>query len=273
MNAPFVPRLPDGPPRPGLIAGFGTQMRVVGALLMREIHTRYGRDNIGYLWLIAEPLMLGTVIALLHSGQKAHEGGIHPVAFTVVGYTVFIMFRGIVNRSEGALEANLPLLYHRMVSVFDITLARALLEGAGCFASFVILLSLAISLGYAEPPRDPLLVLAAVGYVLWISFAVSLLITGHTHENRLLERLVHPFTYFMIPLSGAFYQMSWIPRPFRDYLLWNPVAHMFEMLRYGQFPGTTLEYVDFTYVTGTCMVLTYFGMVAVRRVRDRIHLR
>jgi capsular polysaccharide transport system permease protein len=106
------------------------QARVIGAVIMRELHTRYGRDNIGYLWLIAEPLMLGTIISALHSGG-GHENGINPVAFTVVGYCNFIMFRGIVNRSEGSIHANVPLLYHRMVTVLDITFGRALLEAAG----------------------------------------------------------------------------------------------------------------------------------------------
>ena len=94
--------------------------------------------------------MLGSIIALLHSGQTAHEGSINPVALTVTGYTIFIMFRGIVNRAEGTLHGNLPLLYHSMVTVFDIALARALLEAAGTFLAFTILLSLIIVIGFAE---------------------------------------------------------------------------------------------------------------------------
>ena len=27
------------------------QLDVIGALVMRELHTRFGRNNIGYLWL------------------------------------------------------------------------------------------------------------------------------------------------------------------------------------------------------------------------------
>ncbi|WP_133175388.1 hypothetical protein [Sphingomonas oleivorans] len=52
--------------------------------------------------------MLGSVIALLHSGQKSHEGDIDPVAFTVIGHPIFIMFREIVNRSEGHWKATFP---------------------------------------------------------------------------------------------------------------------------------------------------------------------
>ncbi len=248
------------------------QGRVVGAVLMRELHTRYGRENIGYLWLIAEPLMLGSIIALLHSGQTAHEGSINPVALTVVGYTIFIMFRGIVNRAEGTLHGNLPLLYHRMVTVLDIALARALLEAAGTFLAFTILYSLIMAIGFADLPARPLMLMAGIAYIFFFSFGISTIIVGGTHDNRLLERLVHPFSYFMIPLSAAFYQVSWIPEPYRHYLLYNPFPQMFELVRYGAFDTATLEYVDFTYITGWTLILNFLGLLALRAVRSRVHL-
>ena len=42
--------------------GFSNQRKVIGALLMRELHTRYGRENVGYLWLILEPMMLAGAV-------------------------------------------------------------------------------------------------------------------------------------------------------------------------------------------------------------------
>ncbi|WP_159982106.1 MULTISPECIES: ABC transporter permease [unclassified Novosphingobium] len=246
------------------------QARVIGAVIMRELHTRYGRDNIGYLWLIAEPLMLGTIISVLHSGSGEH--GINPVAFTVTGYCNFIMFRGIVNRAEGSVHNNLPLLYHRMVTVLDITLGRALLEAAGTIAAFTILLTFCVALDYTDPPARPLYLFIGVGYIFWFSFALSMIIAGETHERSFCERLIHPFSYFMIPLSGAFYMVSWIPQPYRDYLLYNPFPHMFEVIRYGVFMDTNLEYVDFGYVNAVCALLTLWGLTAVRTVKSRIHL-
>ena len=115
-----------------------TQARVIGALIMRELHTRYGRENIGYLWLIADPLMLGTVISILHNRGGTHSGT-NPAAFAMVGYTIFILFRSMINRSEGAITANAPLLFHRMVTVLDICISRALLELAGTTMAFFIL--------------------------------------------------------------------------------------------------------------------------------------
>ena len=80
-------------------------------------------------------------------------------------------------------------------------------------------------------------------------------------------------TYFMIPLSGAFFKVAWIPRPWRDYLLYNPFPQIFEMIRYGAFESCTLEYVDFQYIVACLLVLTFFGLLAVRAVTRRIHLQ
>jgi capsular polysaccharide transport system permease protein len=259
------------PRRPSFWTGLRVQFRVIGALILREMHTRYGRDNIGYLWMIGEPLMLASVIALLHSGSASHDG-FNPVAFAVSGYCIFIMFRGIVNRSEGAFEGNVPLLYHHMVTMFDVTVARAVLELAGTFLSFIILLSLIIVLGYATLPPRPLWLLMAVGYMFWVSLSLSLMIVAGTYENTALEKIVHPFTYFMIPLSGSMYQMAWIPQPYRDALLWVPLPHVFEMARYGMFRGTSLEYVDLVYLTGFCSVTTLLGLLMMSTSRRRIHL-
>lgn len=38
---------------PSLLQSFVTQLRVIYALIMREIHTRYGRENIGFYGLLA----------------------------------------------------------------------------------------------------------------------------------------------------------------------------------------------------------------------------
>ena len=40
-----------------LAEAFSIQLRVIGALILREIRGRFGRAKLGYLWAIFEPLM------------------------------------------------------------------------------------------------------------------------------------------------------------------------------------------------------------------------
>ncbi len=265
---------PFQPPRvQSFYSAFVTQMRVIGALLMREIHTRYGRDNIGYLWLIGEPLMLASVIALIHTRGHAQFGSdIQPIAFAIVGYTTYIIFRGIVNRSEGTLESNAPLLYHRMVTVMDIVLARTILESAGVFLAYTVLMVLCVSIGACDPPARPLFLFAGQATMVWMSWAQSLILTALTHERPLVGRLTHPYTYLMIPISGAWVPMAFLPPTYRYYLSWAPLPNIFELVRYGQFDSANLDYFDPYYLYGMCLILTWIGLVMMRQARRRVHL-
>lgn len=256
----------------GFWSGLKVQSNVVGALLMRELHTRYGRENIGYLWVFLEPLSLASAVALLHAGHGLPHGGIHPVPFAILGYTLFIMFRGMVGRADGALESNMPLLYHRRVTIFDIMFARGLLECVGSVMAFAVLMSLMMVLGLAAPPARLFELLAGIGLLFWISFAISMLICAWTYNNSLVARFVHPITYILMPLSGAFYQISWIPEPYKTWLTWFPLATIFELLRYGQFHTAKNTYVDISYLIGWCLVLTYAGLAFIKATRRHIHL-
>jgi capsular polysaccharide transport system permease protein len=267
--------LPGPAPRGSFWAALAVQARVIGAIMMRELHTRYGRENVGYLWLIGEPMLLATVIGIMHmgGGHNAYLGDIQPVPFGVLGYTTFILFRGIVNRSAGSLESNAPLLYHRQVTVLDLQIARALLEFAATFATMVLLMALLVGIGWAQPPVRPLVVVAAWGLIFWYALGHSLLITSLGYENRTFERLVHPYSYFMIGLSGSFFQIGWMPPFIREILGWVPLTSMFELLRYGWFRGTNLDYYHGLYVLGWCAFLMWSGLIATRRVQYRVHLQ
>jgi capsular polysaccharide transport system permease protein len=261
-------------PRGSFLKALTVQMRVLGALILRELHTRYGRENVGYLWMFLEPMMLATVIGLLHyeTGHTAYGGDIKPLPFGVIGYTTFILFRGIVNRAEGAIEANAPLLYHRSVTVLDIVLARAMLEFAAIFSTFAIIMTLIVFVGMADPPARPLSLMLGWAMMWLYCLGHSLIITAFTYERRTLGRFVHPYTYFMTGLSGAFYQMSWLPSGVRAWAAWLPTTTIFETVRYGWFESARDEYCYYGYVFAFSFISIWIGLVAVRRTRDRIHL-
>jgi len=249
------------------------QMDVIGALVMRELHTRFGRSNIGYLWLIGEPLMLATVIGTLHAFQPGHFGStMPPVPFGLLGYCVFIIFRGIIGRAEGVVEGNLPLMYHRMISVLNLSVARAVIEGAGCTCSLIILMSLAILLGYADLPARPLYLMLAVAWMILLSFAVGLNVSAFTFGRPTLGRLVHPVCYFLMPLSGGFTAVAWLTPDLQKAMIWNPMVCLFEYARYGMFEGASDQFLFPGYVNGSIAFFLYTGLIGIRRLRNRIHL-
>lgn len=253
-----------------LLHAVRARCRVIGALILREIHTRFGRENLGYIWLFVEPAMLGIGVALwkaLSGGDSSMPGGMNKFAFFVIGYIVFYLFRTLVNRSPHGIEANFQLFYHSRVTVEAVMLARTLLDTAAvtvCATVFCIL----IGLFEGKWPQDPLQMAVAIMMMSGIAHGTGLLILSATAVgSQLVDRLVHPFTYLILPVSGMFYMVWWMPGPFQEVLLWVPLVHIMEFLREGQFGLGVPYHYDVVYVLKWIFCLNFLGLCALKAAK------
>jgi len=260
--------------RPGdLSFGFVVQLRVIGAILMRELHTRFGRDNIGYLWMFVEPMLLATAISGLHLALHAKLAyGMEVVPFYLCGYTPFLMFRQIVNRAPATIESNRTLLFHRQITLFDLLLARGLLDLVGTTLALFTLFGVADVLGLGEMPDRPLYTFVGLLLMFWISLAFSLPICALAEFSTSVDKLVHPCTYIMMPLSGIFFMAEQVPPGYREVLMWGPIIHITQLIRMGQYGNFNSRYCDIPYVLIWCVVLTFLGLLSLRLVRARLAL-
>ncbi len=105
----------------GFMKSLDLQVRVIGALLMREIMTRYGRDNLGFLWLLLDPIIFTVGAVLLFNTFHSSVGLKTQVTpFIFFGYSGLILWRTCPTRGIKAIEPNRVLMYHRQVKVQDI---------------------------------------------------------------------------------------------------------------------------------------------------------
>src|ERR1700745_2284806 len=131
------------------------QRRVLHAMLMREVITRFGRENLGVLWLAGEPMIFTLGVATLWTISGLHRGSPIPiVAFAVTGYSSVLMWRNSASRCGSALEQNKQLLFHRNVRALDVFLTRIILEVAGATGSFMLLSLVFMFIGWMPPPVD-----------------------------------------------------------------------------------------------------------------------
>lgn len=253
---------------------FSLQLNVIGALVLRELQGRFGRNNIGYLWMVGEPMMLATVISSLHavSLTGGAESGMAPFPFTLLGYCLFIIFRNNFNRGDHMLEASTPLLYHSMIKPLDIIMSKWIVDVVGPISSLILLMAVGVALGIADLPVRPLYIFLAAALISWLTLGMCMIVAAYTYESHFLSRFVHPFSYFMVPLSGAFVTMDFLPRWAQKFMAWNPMMSIFELARYGQFETASDKHFSFQFVLATCAITSYWGLIAVRRVRSRIHV-
>jgi len=243
------------------------QIRVVGALLMREIITRYGRHNLGFAWLFLEPMLFTFgVTALWYFSHRVNFHGldISIIAFTITGYGTVLLWRNTTNKCGSAIEPNAALLHHRNVTVSDLFVARIILEVAGATMSFIFVALLFTGLDLIKPPANLLRV--ALGWLLLACFAASLgLIVGVLqNKSEIFERIWHTATYLMLPLSGAFFMVDWLPKSMQEIVVWVPLVNAAEMIRHGYFGDIIKTYEDPAYMITVNMVCMLIGLMAVR---------
>ncbi|MFT8245127.1 ABC transporter permease [Roseomonas sp. BN140053] len=260
------------PQRTSLSESARIQGSVIGALIMRELQTRFGRHNIGFLWLFLEPLVLGTAVAAIHyASGHSMPGGLDPFMFSIIGYVPFFVFRAIFNRAPTAIHANLTLLFHRHVTLLDIMIARNLLESAAVTGVILILLAFTSVIAGQAPENVSLIMFGMICMIL-LSHGLSLMLAAAGTVWEGFDRLVHPFTYLMMPLSGAFYALAWFPPEVREALLWIPLVNIHEMIREGQFGSRLVSYYDVSYIIEWILVTNLLGMAALRRVRRNLSM-
>ena len=254
------------PPTSSWSVSWQIQRRVIGALLMREVVTRYGRHNIGILWLVVEPMLFTLGVAALWQVARMHSVSTIPViGFAITGYSSVLLWRNASNRCAKAIEPNLSLLYHRQVKVLDIFAARILLELAGATGSFIILSLLFIGLGALQQPVDLLAVIAGWLLLCWFSAALGLIVGAVSERSEVFERVWHIVTYLMFPLSGAVYMVHWLPKQAQDVVLWIPMAHGVEWMRHGFFGSTIPTYEQPFYFVVCNLGMTLIGLALARQ--------
>lgn len=258
-------------PVASLWSGFQVQQRVISALFMREVLTRFGRHNIGFLWLLVEPMLFTLGVTTLWYIAGANHGSSLPiVAFALTGYSSVLLWRNMPGRCVAAIEPNQSLLYHRQVKLIDVYVARILLEGAGGTLSFMILSIGYIALEWITPPEDILLVVSGWLMLAWFGGALALLIGTVAFFSETVEKLWHPISYILLPLSGAGYLVSALPPEAQKWALYLPMVHGIEMLREGYFGSKVDSIYDASYMAGVTFVMTFIGLLVLRLVSRRV---
>jgi capsular polysaccharide transport system permease protein len=238
---------------------------------MRELTTRFGREGLGFVWVIAEPLMFCLGVLVMWTLIKPeYEHGIRLGPLVMTGYMSLLLYRHMISFSLGAVEGNIGLLHHRQITILHIFLARNLMEFAGTTAAFIVVYIVLIALGQVGLPADWLLLYAGWITTGVVGFGLALVFAGLAIRYEVMERLVPVLTYAMIPLSGAFFMVAWLPAQYREAFLLVPLPHGIEMVRAGVLGEFVQTYYHPAYALAWGAGLIGLGLLLLADAKNRI---
>lgn len=241
--------------------------RVIGALLIRELLTRYGRNNIGFLWLFVEPTAFILIVTIVWTKVRGTQLTDIPIAaFALTGYASMLLWRYTASRCIGAVKSNKSLLYHRQVTIFDIFLARIILECMAMTTALVVLTMVFYLIDWIPLPEDLLQTIGGWLLLCWLSLGLGMTIGGLNEKAEVVGRTWHPLSYILMAVSGVAFTVDALPPRAQELMLWNPIINSVEFLREGWFGSVMHAHYDIPYVIAWNVVLTLVGLSLVRQV-------
>lgn len=240
-------------------------LRAIGALVLREIATRYGRTPGGYLWAVLQPLGMIVVLAYAFALlQKSPALGTSFLLFKATGVLILRAFVVLSSVTGHALSFSRSLLLYPRVTWLDAVLARFalnLLVQIGVMA--LILGGIFLHDDIATFIDWPMLLLAVVLTAL-CGLSVGLLNSYLFHRFEIWHQAWSIVTAPLFIISGVILLYEDMPALAQGWLWYNPVLHLTGLMRAAFYPVYRPDYVSLWYVGVWCLIPLVIGMMLMR---------
>ncbi|HEX8232970.1 MAG TPA: ABC transporter permease [Caulobacteraceae bacterium] len=247
------------------------QVRVIKALVLRDLSARYGQSRLGLLWFLLYPIItvLGLLLIFTVRSRMAPPN-LPLMVFLITGYPFWIAFQGMWSDMARSSGASGGLLMFPQITLLDLIIARVVLEFcAQTAAMFVIVIGFMI-FGGLELPADPWGVLLVYWACLWLGMGIGLVAGAIRRVLPVFEDLTSPIRRLGGFASGILHAAALTPVWLLPYFSWNPMFRAIDMARELWHPTYQSPVFSPGYVIACAVGLTAAGLVLERATRRYI---
>lgn len=245
--------------------------RTIGALILREMSTRYGRTPGGYVWAVLEPLAAILFLSIGFSLViRSPSLGTSFLLFYATGYLVFNLYQSISITTARAVIFSKPLLKFPAVTWIDAVLARFLLNSLTGILITLLLTGGVLVAVDARALLDLPVAIQALGLAMVLGLGVGTLNCVLTGLFPLWDVIWSIFTRPLFLASGILYLYEDLPPLAQDILWYNPLLHLTGLMRSAFYPTYSAPYVSNAYVLLTSLILLVLGLILMGRYHREI---
>jgi capsular polysaccharide transport system permease protein len=244
------------------------QRRVVFALMLHNIRTRFGGHGLGYLLAIAWPLVhmlvfFATFIVL----ARAAPYGDSVLLFIGTGTVPFMSFSYLSRFMMMAVLITRPLLGFPEVKILDVLLASALLETLAACLVTIIMIVIAWFAGIDFMPKDIVQAAFAFGAALLLGLGFGLVNGVLVLAVRFWVLVVAVEIIVLWICSGIAFVPDALPEAARNVLAYNPVLHVVTWMRSAYYEGYGDLILDRGYPIAFGLGAVFLGLLLERAMR------
>ena len=240
-------------------------VRTIGALILREMASTYGRSPGGYIWAVLEPIgMIAVMSVAFGLLVRAPALGTNFLLFYATGYLPFALYGEIAAKVGQALRYSRPLLAYPRVTWIDALLARVVLNVLTGVTVFVIVMLVVSNLSDAHVVLDsnPVILGMFVSILTGTAFGAMNCVLGGLYEiwSSIWSIASRP----LLLGSGIFFIMEDLPRSVQQILWWNPLMHASGLVRSGFYATYDAAYVSLAYSLGMPLLILFLSLFFLR---------
>jgi capsular polysaccharide transport system permease protein len=251
--------------------GHSGRLRVILSLILREMGSRYGRSEGGYLWAILEPLAgILLLTAIFSLALRTPPLGTSFILFYASGIIPFTLFRAMSVAVAKSIGSNRGLLAYPVVTLLDAVLAKFLLTlltqaviAGILFTGIIQLAGVHVNLDLAAAALAMLLA-ALLG--LGIGALNCVLFSFFPTWKHVWSVLTRPLLF----VSGVLHTYEAAPPRFQEILWWNPLVHVIGEMRSGFYGTYDSSYVSVSYVLIVALTTFVIGAYLLRRHKSSL---
>lgn len=257
--------------RQDFLVKFAEFRRIVGAVLIQDMRSRFGHSHIGYLIAIAWPLTHLCVITGLFILRTAIAPlGDSPTLFIATGGIPYILCFYPARLMALAIPQNRQLLNIPIIRPLHLIISRSILETLNALIVLVLFMGIIYLFDVDVLPYEPSDAAVAVGAAVFFGIGLGFF-------NVVMCALVGPyflvaFILVMIVLfafSGVYLPASAMPDAVREYMLYNPLLHLVEWLRSAYFTAYDSERINKAMILWIGGIGLALGLIGEKFLRGR----
>ena len=247
---------------------------VWSAMFMRDLIARTMAGRMAWFWMIVEPIAFILIMVWIRTHIRGTDRMIINADFIpwmIVGFIAFQMIRDSMIRSIGAIDSSKALFAYRQVKPVDAVLVRFYVEGL--LRSFIFMLFMiggyALNVDLFPDHFWEALFLWFSVWMLGASIGTLLSVVGELVPE--VARVVRMLSLPLMILSGVIFPLHNLPHAVLQYVMYNPIVHALEYLRYFFFDGYRMvDGSSLLYLWGFSLCTLLVGLIMQIRFEKRL---
>jgi lipopolysaccharide transport system permease protein len=239
---------------------------LLAAFAIRDIKLRYRQTALGVAWVVLQPLLASGILAFVFGtvAGVTKPGKSSVFIFVLAGFIGWSLFSTTFARAGQSLLQQSVLIskvfFPRIILPASTVIAALLDAGVGFALFFLLAVFSGLRVGWQIVSLPVWLGLLAV-----FAFGLGLISASLSVRFRDVQHITPVFVQILFYASPVGYQTSAVPEKWRALFLMNPLAPLFEGLRWSLLGEGHLHPTGILYSTLAAVVLCTVGLAIFHR--------